>query len=774
MAGLFTLDTARVQAQAETSGPAPTPTATPFETNGEVEVPVAPAAATQTTTDEEIIYIDASGTIQVIDPFVPAGRIALRWSSPTSGWQDLAAGDVNGDGDMEIIALSDTSGTIRLTVFDPVVASGAISDQGGTLDGVPWDVLYETSFIGANPIMAVGNFDPGINGDEIFIGFRNFNGLFQAIILNANDGSINPTTQRPSGRDWKRHVDKFLDIPFDYAAAGDINVDGRGVDEIVLAEAAGLADAAFRVYEAENDFRFVTRFGRSNSSPLHLAIGNVVPGNSAEVIFSTSASNRNNFFVTERQSNGDMDIDGEDPFGQELLVPPALNIFLADVTGNGDKEVFFLREWNGTDRDRLILRNAWGDDVDDTADFEVALDTDNGYRVGAGGNFDGNSNGREAIAIMRDNRIRLYKEPVRGPRDSNPFDYNVNTNARAIAFANLDAIGYVQGPQIQITPESIGATLEFGVNENIGQINVTNLSPNETIQVSAQAFNTNGTVAGFVSFTPSSANTPANLGVRFNGAGLNSGLYQGYIRITSPNANVVNLPHDIPFSVTVLEPPPPGFNPSTGGTGFFYYRCEDYFATLDDEPEDAQVNDTQSPATLHQPTMPQTVTVRFADTLGSTGSGGTVTMAVIDAPDGAGSAQTGSGAPGYISNYVDAFVDHNGDVVLIDDAGGRTVVEMPSADTAAIDQEMWPSLVPWVTSVQSNRDQIPLTVELVGDLSPVISDMDEPVDYIRRAAMLVVVGDQLYGPPPRNVRVVPLTLVCTNSFLGMPLISDRR
>lgn len=730
--------------------------------------------AQTTTTDQEIIYIDNNGTIHVLDPYVPAGRVQIRWSSPTNGWQHFAIGDVNGDGDDEIVAISENAGLIRLAVFDPVVASGAISDQGGSLDGVPWDVLYEGNFTGAAPVVTVGNFDRAILADEIFIGFRSFSGGFRAIILNAEGDSINPSTQRPSGRAWKSHVDQILDVPFSYASSGDIT--NNGLDEIVLVEASDLNDAAFRVYEAENNFRLIDRFGRSNSSMFHAAVGNVIPGGGAEVVASSSASNRNNLFVVQLQANGQLSV-GEN---QYQFVPSPRYVFLADLTGNGDKEVFFMREYGGTDRDRLIMRNEWGNDTSDTATFEVRLDNDNGYKVGAGGDYNGN--GREEIAIMRDDRIRLYLEPVRGP--SSYTDFNVSTNSRSIAFANVDAIGFIQGPQITVSPSNLTATVEYGANVSIGQIAITNFSTSEAVQVSAQALNPNGTVAGFVSFTPATGTTPATLGVRFNATNLREGVYTGVIRITSPNQNVVNLPQEIPFSVTVLPPPPPGFNPSAGGTGFFYYPCSEYFAMLDnEEPEPAAVDlsaedgsvdiqeylGTRTATTLNEPTMPQTVTVRFTDTPGATGGRGNVTMAVVAAPSSAGTAENGD-ANEYIASLSDAYVDHNGNVVLVDAQGQRTLVEMPGAGTAAVDQMSWPSLVPWVRSVTSDSDEIPLTVTLVGDLAPVIQDMETEPSYIHRSAILVVVGDSTYGAPPRNVRIVSLSLVCTNTFLGMPAI----
>jgi hypothetical protein len=307
------------------------------------------------------------------------------------------------------------------------------------------------------------------------------------------------------------------------------------------------------------------------------------------------------------------------------------------------------------------------------------------------------------------------------------------------------------------------------------------------VQVTVQALNPDNSLAGYIAFSPTpTGNTPAGFNVIVNAGNLNSGLYTGNIRISSPDTSVVNLPIDIPFSVRVLAPPPPGFNPVSPATGFFYFRCSDYFDMLDqEEPENGDNGNGENAngdnnngeaagvqtATLGQITIPQTVTVSFRDTPGATGSGGRVSLAVVGSPTIAaaaeGSTADGTGIPGAEPRIVDAFVDHNGDVILVDSAGGRTLVEMNHADSAAVTNHEWPSLVPWVTSVRSNQDRVPFQATLVGDLYPLIKDM-EPSSYIRERAVLVVVGDDIYGPPPRNVRVVPLSIVCTNRYLSLP------
>ena len=71
----------------------------------------------QVVLDEEIVLLAADGRILVRDPYTPPGVLPIGWQSPTSGWQQLAVGDFNGDGADEIVALKDSVAQI----FDPIV-----------------------------------------------------------------------------------------------------------------------------------------------------------------------------------------------------------------------------------------------------------------------------------------------------------------------------------------------------------------------------------------------------------------------------------------------------------------------------------------------------------------------------------------------------------------------------------------------------------------------------------------------------------------------------
>lgn len=73
-----------------------------------------------TTGDKELVLLMGNGRIHVEDPYVAPGTQKVQFDSPDTGWQLVRAGDLNGDGDEELVAI----GGARLKVFDPVVQPG--------------------------------------------------------------------------------------------------------------------------------------------------------------------------------------------------------------------------------------------------------------------------------------------------------------------------------------------------------------------------------------------------------------------------------------------------------------------------------------------------------------------------------------------------------------------------------------------------------------------------------------------------------------------------
>lgn len=91
-----------------------------------------------TTGDMELVLLQGNGRIHVEDPYVAPGTQKVEFDSPDTGWQVVRAGDFNGDGDQELVAI----GGGRLKVFDPVVPSGSVAcDLTKDISPHRWELL---------------------------------------------------------------------------------------------------------------------------------------------------------------------------------------------------------------------------------------------------------------------------------------------------------------------------------------------------------------------------------------------------------------------------------------------------------------------------------------------------------------------------------------------------------------------------------------------------------------------------------------------------------
>ena len=105
----------------------------------------------------------------MLDVEAPNTPKTIQFVSPASGWRSAALGDFNNDGDKEIVVVggSGPSSSV-LTVYDPVVAAGQ-TVPGQEINGVPWKQLASFALADRPEIVAAGNFDPNVDGDEILV-----------------------------------------------------------------------------------------------------------------------------------------------------------------------------------------------------------------------------------------------------------------------------------------------------------------------------------------------------------------------------------------------------------------------------------------------------------------------------------------------------------------------------------------------------------------------------------------------------------------------------
>ncbi len=348
-------------------------------------------AATSAEPSEEIVYIDSSGVIRVLDT---QGDQLVQWFSPTGGWGWIALGDVNDDKDLEILALARDGANTRVAVFDPVAASGA-TDPNKKINGIPWDTLYEPApFPGEAQFIYSGDYDTGIPGDEFIIGYRNEAiGLTFIEIWNAQSLAANG---KPTGRDWKLHIQKSFAEPYEFATSGQM-IEG-GTEEVFLFDRDSKL-TRFDVFRPELDFERIDGKKSDNDAYRMAALGQIREGGNEETAIIASASRPDKASLLVYETSGDLELETDEDWA---FAPQPEFVFLADISGNDDEEVFILRKYpEGDEGARLIMRDEWGDDRDRHPEIEIALmanGSKNEFRVGAGGDTDGD--GKDEVVIL--------------------------------------------------------------------------------------------------------------------------------------------------------------------------------------------------------------------------------------------------------------------------------------------------------------------------------------------------------------------------------------
>lgn len=641
--------------------------------------------------DDEIIYIDASGFIRVIDPNVASGAQEIKWVSPEGGWFDFATGDFNNDGDAEIAAI----GNGKLTIFDPVVQDSSITPDG-EYNLVPWVRLHERAAPGTPSLIAAGNLDAGVAGDEIIYGYsvsepNNIN--YRLEVLKTADG----------GRTWTTHLNNGYGSRWDFVTVG--NVNNTGSDELLLIRNA---DWRFDVREVDNNFALIySRSGNSMFTWRSGAIGQFYPGGSGEFVVARTFSGTDelaSIILFSNPSNWDNIADGD-----ALKFFPHPNVIVAgDVNGNGDDEIFWLRSTPDATGTRLYMINRGGDTL---PGFSSSLDADNAYKAAAMGDPDGD--GRDEIAVMRNDRIRYFYAVETGNAALFTDYAGLTTNSRSIKMANLDGEGYVPGTRFSATPATVQVTLTAGTSKQ----------PNLAIDVTASGSKTVVPItvskergATWFDYFINTNQTPAVITIsQFDARNLTPGVYTERLKVTSTE-QVLNQPFYITIQMTVARA---AFDLSPSGVvATFHSGNQDLYM--------ANVALTGIPGVNY-------------------------TAAIMDRPE----FNAAVAALGQTPQF--AQVNEEGRLVLMDGLGGSYVTSITLNDRTgerAATATDWPSGVPWATAA-STGTTIPDTLTVT--ISPTL--MTTSAGH----ALLLVVGDPRSGDYPENIGVVTIDALKTDN-----------
>ncbi|MBI1296854.1 hypothetical protein GC175_18015 [bacterium] len=645
------------------------------------------------TVDDEIIYIDASGRIKIIDPNVAPGTQEIRWESPDIGWFDVAAGDFNGDGDAEIVAI----GNNKVTIFDPVMQPNSGLTPDGVINNVPWVRLYEMSVPGTANIVSAGNLDQGVAGDEIVVGYSKPNQgdgiIYEMIVLKRTDAQ---------GRAWTTHATAGFGAPWKFVRAG--NIDNQGSEDIVRLRDADTA--AIQAAQIDNNWATIfdrNRFGFTYTSA---AIGQFVAGGPSEVVVTRTfdgTTEAPSVLVYQFVNNGWTTSGFE-----YLYFPHPFFAFFADINGNGDDELFWIRDVpSNASAPRMVMINAGGDAL---PGFEVGLDADNGYRVGAGGDVD--ADGRDEVVVIRASRIFQFNDPENGPTANTRF-WDIAGNGRSLVLANVDGTGYAAADQFRVNLSEVNVSLNAGTfSDAVQSIQLVVDGANPIVQFTVSKENN----APWFNVAASTNTTPATIFLNsFNAVLLKPGTYSDRIVIRAVGANIANSPLYVRVNLTVE---PVDFELTRSALAFFFP-----IGATASKTESIAVSSAYGALTYSTALMPQPPFDAAVEALGEEPSFGYRTEA--------------------------------GDIVLVNALGEEYRIEVPEDAQVSASATVWPS-VPWAT-VQSTGNLMPDTITITA--TPTV--MAQP----REEAILLIIADERTGVYPNNIKVIPV-IAAKDQFLN--------
>jgi hypothetical protein len=473
------------------------------------------------TSDDELVILTRDGRIEVRDPNPPPGGSAIPWTSPSTGWEDVATGDFNNDGDDEILALR--GGEAR--VFDPFIQPGRIEVVfGQTISGFVWEQ------------MTTGDLN-GDGRDEIIM------------TRNTSEGSVTERLQvfystNSAATSWTLGYNEGFGAPWRQLTTGDTDNDGR--PEL----------AAIRNVDNPRDRRIIIwdppasiptnpnqawptlyNNGSFDFPWLAIEIGQVVIDSSGRQELTLTRSGvlaDLNSFLVFRCCDGStlIDVAGSKHY------PYFNSIGLGDVNNSGDEEVFLLRDPESSSV-ALIGINYGSDPM---AQFETLAGERQWKRVRTG-DFDADT--RAEVAVMSAGEYRIFTEPASST--------NYTSTTGSFAESGVFAVGDIDGRggtttdrTLNLSETNIQLTLQAGQGLT-KTIQVTNSTSSAVINWTAAV--TEG--GSWLSVSPTSGATPGALTLTIrNTSTLIPGVYTGRVRVDG-GTGVANSPQDIVVQLTI-------------------------------------------------------------------------------------------------------------------------------------------------------------------------------------------------------------------------------
>ena len=452
--------------------------------------------------DDEIVLLTDEGFIQVVDPYTPPGYRPVTFRSTRGAWRYVTTGDVNGDGDAEIIAtrLDD------LAVFDPVVPpSGTPASWHLAPPEGQWDQV------------ATGDLDADGQDEVVAVLTYWRDGLVSSILV------FDPN---PTATAFTQVFRKDLDVPVKDMATGD--VDGDGLDDVVvlgdvralfLAFQGGLWDTLFSWYEPHPWRALAVGQVHRDSARAEIAVLRTVPPDQDAYVLHQWVGGNSTTVLDRMAFSPNMD-----------------DVAAVDLNGDGDDELLFIRSDDSAVP--LVVRNPAGYALP----REIQIWTGPGWKVIDGGDLDGDGLGE--IVILKETGYRIFTEPEVSDRQ----ETFLGAFRPRLAIGNLDGDGIPTLPILRLSANAVSFVYQAYTLPPPQAVRVENVGAGGAVPWEAEV--TSG--ADWLRISPRRGTTPGLLTLSVDPFHLKAGTYTATVEVRIPNA--VNSPQTIHVTLTVFTP----------------------------------------------------------------------------------------------------------------------------------------------------------------------------------------------------------------------------
>ncbi|NOX61089.1 MAG: BACON domain-containing protein [Chloroflexi bacterium] len=479
----------------------------------------APAAAP----DAELAYIDTASFIQVVDPVAQPGQAPFTWTSSSAGWTNFTVLDVNADGIDEILAIG--GGTARL--WNPTAPGGGPAPS--FLETLPSGFVYT--------FVAAGDVIPGDGGrDEIILQRTDDRGN-SSYSIQIYDGD-------ETGTQWTKVYDELFGGPWIRLATGDYN--GLAGDELVMVREV---DKRIKIISRTDTGGWGVVADNTYTFPwIDVALGNVNPGNGAlEELVTTRGGVLGTFPSILVFWYAPPNPVADAPNGQRTAFPYFTDIALADVTGSGDQEAFFIRDPQKDDGISMIGLN-WGADSFPAVWDNPGLALGRDLKAITAGDVDGD--GLDELVIARASSYEIFWNPGVDPNNRSGAIGAPLRSPVVIGAGNFDGSG-LEPPRMSVSADVIEfQMLRGGANPAPQTFEVTNVGGGGAFLYDVSEFE------DWLTVTPIEGTTPGTHTISINGQNLTPGVYEATISITARSNAVLDSPQQITVRLTVIPTGP--------------------------------------------------------------------------------------------------------------------------------------------------------------------------------------------------------------------------